>query len=63
MVLRSPKAYNQAIRLDPEFALAWKNKADARRMLHRNSESEAAYAKARELGYSGTMTQMEMTTN
>jgi hypothetical protein len=32
-------------------------------MLHRNSEAEAAYKKARELGYSGEMTLMEMTTN
>ena len=30
-------------------------------MLHRNSEAEAAYTKARELGYNGTMTLMEMT--
>ena len=35
---------------------------NALRMLHRNSEAEAAYIKARELGYSGPMTQMEMTT-
>jgi len=63
MVLRSPEAYDQAIRLHPEFAIAWKNKADALRMLHRNSEAEAAYAKARELRYSGTMTRTEMTTN
>jgi hypothetical protein len=32
-------------------------------MLHRNPEAEAAYAKARELGYSGDMTLMEMTTS
>jgi hypothetical protein len=30
-------------------------------MLHRNSDAEAAYAKARELGYNGIMTLLEMT--
>ena len=53
--------YDEAIKQDPKDEYAWYNKADALRMLHRNSEAEAAYAKARELGYNGTMTLMEMT--
>jgi len=54
--------YDEAIKKDPKDKYAWYNKADALRMLHRNSEAEAAYTKARELGYSGAMTLMEMTT-
>ena len=54
--------YDEAIKKDSKDKYAWYNKADALRMLHRNSEAESAYAKARELGYSGTMTLMEMTT-
>ena len=53
--------YDEAIKQDSRDKYAWYNKANALRMLHRNSEAEAAYAKARELGYSGTMTLMEMT--
>ena len=54
--------YDEAIKQDPKDKYAWYNKADALRMLHRDSEAKAAYAKARELGYSGTMTLMEITT-
>ncbi len=54
--------YDEAIKKDPKDEYAWYNKAMALRMLHRDSEAKAAYAKARELGYSGTMTLMEMTT-
>jgi Flp pilus assembly protein TadD len=46
---------------DPNNAIVWNNKGNALRMLHRNSDAKAAYAKARELGYSGPMTQMETT--
>jgi tetratricopeptide (TPR) repeat protein len=56
------KYYEAEIKEDPTNEYAWYNKANALRMLHRNSEAEAAYAKARELGYSGTMTLLEMTT-
>jgi tetratricopeptide (TPR) repeat protein len=55
------KYYDAAIKANPENEYAWYNKADALRMLHRNSEAEKAYGKARELGYSGTMTLLEMT--
>ena len=54
--------YDEAIKQDPKDEYAWYNKAMALRMLHRDSEAKAAYAKARELGYSGIMTLMEMTT-
>ena len=53
--------YDEVIKKDPKDKYAWYNKADALRMLHRNSEAEAAYTKARELGFNGPMTQMEMT--
>jgi tetratricopeptide (TPR) repeat protein len=53
--------YDEALKKDSKDKNAWYNKADALRMLHRNSEAEAAYAKARELGYNGAMTLMEMT--
>ena len=56
------KYYDAVIKDNPEDEYAWYNKADALRMLHRDSEAKAAYARARELGYSGTMTLMEMTT-
>ena len=52
---------DEAIKQDPKDEDAWYNKATALRMLHRDSEAKAAYTKARELGYSGTMTLMEMT--
>jgi tetratricopeptide (TPR) repeat protein len=55
------KYYDAAIKQDPKDKYAWYIKANALRMLHRNSEAEAAYAKARELGYSEPMTMMEMT--
>jgi len=53
--------YDEAIKQDPKDEYAWYNKAQSLRMLHRDSEAKAAYAKARELGYSGIMTFMEMT--
>jgi len=42
---------DRATELDPKFAAAWKVKGDALRALGRNTEADAAYAKARELGY------------
>ena len=53
--------YDEAIKQDPKDKYAWYNKANALRMLHRNSEAEAAYTKARELGYNGAMSLLEMT--
>jgi tetratricopeptide (TPR) repeat protein len=53
--------YDEAIKQDPKDEYAWYHKAMALRMLHRDSEAKVAYTKARELGYNGLMTQMEMT--
>ena len=52
--------YNEAIKQDPKDRYAWYSKGNALRMLHRNSEAEAAYTKARELGYNGAMSLLEM---
>ena len=54
------KYYEAEIKDDPTDEYAWYNKANALRMLHRNSDAEKAYAKARELGYSGDWTFLEM---
>jgi len=43
--------HNEAIRLDPNLALAWNKKGFALKAIGRNTESDAAFAKARELGY------------
>ena len=54
------KYYDAAIKRDPKDEYAWHNKGMALRMLHRNSEADAAFTTARELGYNGTMTLLEM---
>ena len=41
--------YDNAIKLDPEFAAAWYNKGIALKKLGRDEESEQCFAKAREL--------------
>lgn len=38
--------YDKAIEMDPEYVLAWSNKGDALKALHR-ADAEKAYAKAR----------------
>jgi tetratricopeptide (TPR) repeat protein len=45
------KAYEEAIRLDPNYATAWYYKALALKALGRTVDAEAAYAKAKELDY------------
>jgi tetratricopeptide (TPR) repeat protein len=52
-----------AIKQDPQDKNAWYHKAESLRMLHRDSEAKDAYSKARELGYNGTMSALEMSTN
>ena len=47
------KAYDEVIRLDPNYATAWNNKGDALKALGRTTEANAAFAKAKELGYNG----------
>ena len=44
-------AFEQAIRLDPNFALAYKGKGDTLRELKRYEEAEQAFEKARQLGF------------
>ena len=46
------KAYDEAIRIDPNDASAWNNKGGALKSLGRTAEADAAFAKAKELGYS-----------
>jgi len=45
------KACDEAIRLDPNPANAWNNKGWALKALGRATEADAAFARARELGY------------
>jgi len=48
------KAYDEAIRLDPQDAESWYNKGVALEALDdRETEANAAFAKAKELGYTG----------
>ena len=47
------KAFDKAIELFPEDAEAWKGKGDSFKALGRQAEADAAYAKAKELGYQG----------
>ena len=44
---------DKAIELDPNLADAWNNKSEALKALGRTTESNAAFAKAKELGYTG----------
>jgi hypothetical protein len=39
--------------IDPELAMAWKNKGITLELLGRSNESDAAFARAKELGYAG----------
>lgn len=41
------KYYDKATEIDPEYVLAWSNKGDALKALHKDAEAEEAYAKAR----------------
>jgi tetratricopeptide (TPR) repeat protein len=45
--------FNMATKLDPQYASGWNNKGYALKQLGKTSESNAAYAKAKELGYIG----------
>jgi tetratricopeptide (TPR) repeat protein len=45
------KYYDEAIRLDPNYTLAWYSSGLALLVLGRTAESDAAFAKAKELGY------------
>jgi Flp pilus assembly protein TadD len=45
------KAFNETIRLDPNHAFAWNCKGNALKALGRDTEANAAFAKAKGLGY------------
>jgi len=45
------KAYDEAIRTDPNDAVAWNNKGAVLEAVGRTTEADAAFAKAKELGY------------
>lgn len=47
------EAFDEAIKLDPNYADAWYNKGDALEVLGRTAEADAAFAKAKELRYRG----------
>ena len=47
------QAYNMSIVLDPMNAATWNNKGTALKSLGRTTEADAAFAKAKELGYEG----------
>jgi tetratricopeptide (TPR) repeat protein len=47
------EAYDKAIKLDPNHANAWYYKGNALKSLGNNIAADAAYARARELGYNG----------
>jgi tetratricopeptide (TPR) repeat protein len=45
--------YDEAIRLDPNLVQEWYNKGVALEALGKTTEANAAFAKAKELGYKG----------
>jgi tetratricopeptide (TPR) repeat protein len=47
----SIEAYDRFLQIDPNVAYAWKAKGDALKALDHSSEADAAYAKAKALGY------------
>ena len=51
--LETIKAFDKAIILDPNNTVAWVGKSLALNALGRTAEADAAFAKAKELGYSG----------
>jgi tetratricopeptide (TPR) repeat protein len=55
------KCFDEAIRLNPNDALAWNNKGDALKLLGLTVDADAAFAKAKELGYIGPPTEASAT--
>ena len=45
------KAFDKSIGLDQQYARAWNDKGIVLKLLHRTTEADAAFAKAKELGY------------
>ncbi len=46
-------AFDKAIELDPQYAKAWNHKGQVLQDLGRTTEADAAFAKAKALGYTG----------
>jgi tetratricopeptide (TPR) repeat protein len=53
MYIEAIQAYDEAIKIDPQYAKAWYNKGITLKSLGRTTEADAAFAKAKELGYEG----------
>lgn len=49
------QVYDDAISLDPSYGSAWHNRGLALEALDRNTEANESYAKAKELGYEGSI--------
>lgn len=47
------EAYEESIRINPNYPSAWKNKGETLNRLGRIAEADAAFARAKELGYVG----------
>lgn len=47
------QAFDRALQINPKDPLTWTNKGDALKAIGRQVEANAAYAKAKELGYKG----------
>ena len=56
------EAYEKAIQLNPDKGLYWSDKGDALKALGRTSESDAAYARASELGFGNSTSTRGTTT-
>lgn len=50
------KAYEEAIRLDSNYATAWYNKSNTLKALGREKEAQQCYEKACQLGYQNQST-------
>lgn len=49
------EAFNEVVRIDPKFAMAWYNKYVALRELGMNSEADAALSEAKNLSYDASL--------
>jgi len=47
------KCFDEAIRLNPNNSMVWHQKGVALSIMGQNTDAEAAYVKARDLGYEG----------
>jgi tetratricopeptide (TPR) repeat protein len=50
---KAVKKFNEAVELDPQYALAWYNMAVAYKLLNKMVKAKECIAKAKELGYAG----------